>query len=74
MHLCVATFDCHDQLHPLKVIVPAKTKTDTAHISHDNKLECLLFNECDTTNHFDPEKRYTYLEITAAEHAAQFKE
>jgi hypothetical protein len=73
MYLCVAPFDRDGKVHPLKVIVPAKTKIDTAHLSHDNKFECLLFNECDPMDHFDLDKRCTYLGITAAEHAAQCK-
>jgi hypothetical protein len=74
MYLCITPFTLYGQGHPLIVTVPAKTKIDKDLVSHDNKFRCLLFTDCDSTDHFDSVKRHVYLEIIAAEHEAQYKE
>jgi hypothetical protein len=70
--ISVVTYD--GQPHDSKVIVPAKTKMDREHFSHDNNLNYLLFDECNPTDYFDLATRHVYLQITAEEHRAQLKE
>jgi hypothetical protein len=74
MYLQIAILTHNDEFHPSKVIIPGKTKVKPHKFSHDNNLDCLQFDECYHTDHFDPIKRQIYLEISPAEHEAQYKE
>jgi hypothetical protein len=74
MCLCITPFTFCGQCHPSKVIVPAKTKINKDQLLHDNNLQSLLFTDCNLTDHCDPIKRQVYLEISTAEHEAQYKE
>jgi hypothetical protein len=56
------------------VIVPGKTYVNTQYLSHDNNLDCLQFDQCNPTDHFDEDEKCIYLEITPAEHQAGYKE
>ncbi len=62
------------QPHDSKVIVPGKTKVDTEQLSHENNLNCLRFNECDSMDYFHPTRRHVYLRINEEEDKAQLKE
>ncbi|CAF3569903.1 unnamed protein product [Rotaria sp. Silwood1] len=65
----------HDmQPHESKVVVPPKTIVRMDQLSQDNNLSCLNFDECNSTDYFDPITRQIYLQITPAEHSAQLKE
>ena len=65
----------HDmQPHESKVIVLPKTKVQIDKLSHDNNLNCLNFDECNSADYFDPITRQIYLQITPEEHSAQLKE
>lgn len=60
--------------HPSKVIVPAKTYVNTEHLSHDNDLNCLLFDQCNPKDIFKEDERTIYSEITPGEHQIGYKE
>ena len=74
MYLCIQVVTCDYQPHDSKVIVPHKTRVQIDQLTHDNKLHCLNFNECNSTDYFDPVRKHVYLQITAEEHRAQLKE
>jgi hypothetical protein len=73
MYLAIAIVTMEDKLHPSKVIVPAKTRVDPGHISHDNNLGCLQFDE-NSTDYFDLDRGHIYSKISSEEHASQCKE
>ncbi|CAF4456897.1 unnamed protein product [Rotaria sp. Silwood2] len=65
----------HDmQPHESKVIGPPKIIVRMDQLSHDNNLNCLNFDECNSIDYFDPITRHIYLQITPTEHSAQLKE
>jgi hypothetical protein len=70
--IAVMTFD--NEPHPSKVIVPAKTKVNTEYPFRDNNLDCLQFDECNSTDYFDPVTKCIYSKISSKEHEAQCKE
>jgi hypothetical protein len=74
MYLGIAVVTYDGQYHDSKIIVPAKTKVNTDNLSHDNNLNCLLFDECNPTHYFHPITKHVYLQITEEEHSAQLKE
>ncbi|CAF3367793.1 unnamed protein product [Rotaria sp. Silwood2] len=74
MYLCVTVVTCDYQPHDSKIIVPQKTRMRTDQLTHDNNLHCFNFNECNSTDYFDPVRKHVYLQITAEEHKAQLKE
>ncbi|CAF3318875.1 unnamed protein product [Rotaria sp. Silwood2] len=74
MYLCIEVVTCDYQPHDSKVIVPHKTRVRADQLTHDNNLHCLNFNECNSTDYFDPVRKHVYLQITAEEHRAQLKE
>jgi hypothetical protein len=74
MYLGVSVVTHDGQPHDSKVIVPAKTKVNTEHLSHDNNLNRLQFDECNSTDYFHPTTRHVYLQINDEEHMAQLKE
>jgi hypothetical protein len=74
MYLAISVVTYDGKPHDSKVIVPAKTKVDMEHISHDNNLNCLQFHECHLTDHFQPATRHVYLQINEDEHKEQLKE
>jgi hypothetical protein len=74
MYLGIAVVTYDAQLHDSKVIVPAKTKVNMEHLSHENNLNCLLFDECNPTDYFHQVTRHVYLPISTNEHHAQLKE
>lgn len=63
-----------NELHPSKVIVPAKTHVNTENLTHDNNLDCLRFNLCSENDKFDLESRIIYSEITPADYQREYKE
>lgn len=66
------TYD--DLPHDSKVIVPGKTYVDADYLSHDNNLGCLRFDKCSPSDHFRPQERTIYSEITPPEHQIGYKE
>ncbi len=73
MYLAIAVTTMDNESHPSKVIVPAKTRIDPAHLSHDNDLGYLQFDE-NSTDYFEEDSRCIYSRISSEEHAAQCKE
>lgn len=74
MYLGISVVTYDEEPHDSKVIVPAKTKVNTEHISHDNNLDCLQFDDCNSTDYYDPTTRHVYLQINDEEHQSQLKE
>jgi hypothetical protein len=74
MYLGITVVTHDGQFHDSKVIVPAKTKVNVNCPSHDNNLNSLQFDECNSTDRFDPVSRSVYLKITQEEHKAELKE
>ncbi len=73
MYLAIAVMTMDNESHPSKVIVPAKTRVDPAHLSHDNNLHYLQFDE-NSTDRFEADSGCIYSKISSQEHAAQCKE
>ena len=74
MYLGITVLTHDRQYHDSKIVVPAKTKVDSKYLSRDNNLDCLKFDECSETDHFNLETRHLYLQINDQEHRAQLKE
>jgi len=74
MYLEIAVYTIYDELHPSKVIVPAKTHVNTELLSHDNNLDCLRFERCNVMDHFDADTRHIYSAITPTESHVGYKE
>ncbi|UJR37546.1 hypothetical protein I4U23_030247 [Adineta vaga] len=67
MFLGIALLTMKYQPHPSKVIVPAKTTVNNEHLTHDNNLQCLRFDE-NSTDYFDSETRCIFSKISHNEH------
>jgi hypothetical protein len=74
LYLGIAITTVDNEPHPSKVIVPAKTKVNTEHLSHNNNLSYLQFDECNPTDIPDVENRCIYSEISPAEYQIERKE
>lgn len=74
MYLAIGLRTIDNEPHPSKVIVPAKTYVNTEHLSHDNDLNCLLFDQCNPKDYFKEDERTIYSEITPNEHQVGYKE
>lgn len=74
MYLAIAVDTINNELHPSKVIVPAKTHVNTELLTHDNNLDCLRFDQCNVMDHFDADTRHIYSAISQAEHHVGYKE
>jgi hypothetical protein len=74
MYLGIAVVTHDRKFHDSKVIVPAKTIVNTNYLSHDNNLNCLVFDQCNPTDYFHPVTKHVYLPINTKEHKAQLKE
>ena len=74
MYLAITVRTINNRCHPLKIVVQKGTKVNKKRFNHENRLDYLKFNGCDTNDFFDPKTRIVYLKITPEEHAARFKE
>lgn len=74
MYLAISVVTEDGDFHDSKLVVPAKTKVDPKYLTRDNNLNCLIFNECNSSDRFDPSTRHVYLQISPEEHKVQMKE
>lgn len=74
MYLGITVTTEERDFHDSKVVVPAKTKVDPKYLTRDNNLNCLIFDECNTTDRFDSAARHVYLQISPEEHKVEMKE
>lgn len=74
MYLGITVVTENHEFHDSKVVVPAKTKVDPKYLTRDNNFNCLIFNECNTTDRFDAATRHVYLQISPEEHQVGMKE
>ncbi|CAF0844256.1 unnamed protein product [Adineta steineri] len=73
MYLAIGILTVENELHPSKVIVPAKTTVNSGYLSHDNNLSCLQFDG-NSSDYFDRNHRCIYSKISFEEHLAGHKD
>ncbi|CAF1190340.1 unnamed protein product [Adineta ricciae] len=73
LYLALTIVTMKSQLHPSKVIVPARTTANIQLLTHDNNLDCLSFDE-NSTDYFDKNTRCIYSKISVDEHRSRSKD